>query len=188
MNAAMMDAVKQGDLPGARACLQPGDVNRADPQGMTALMWAARAGRLDLAAWLLACGADVHAGDERGLSALFHACHNPDDDRGHPDMVRLLLQHGADVEVAIGFGVRPLMFAAGNGEAGVVQALLDGGADPLARNEFGRTALMMVKDRDYVDVINILHEAESLREAGHCGTRNAPDQQVVTFLKPAQRP
>jgi ankyrin repeat protein len=87
----------------------------------------------------------------------------------------------------IGFGVRPLMYAAGNGEAGVVEALLRAGADPLARNEVGRTALMMVKDRDYVDVINILHEAEALRESANCGSRNAPDMQVVTFRKPAPR-
>jgi len=79
------------------------------------------------------------------------------------------------------------MYAAGNGEAGVVQALLRGGADPLARNEVGRTALMMVKDRDYVDVINILHEAEAMLEAASCSSRNAPDMQVVTFLKPARK-
>jgi len=99
----------------------------------------------------------------------------------------MLLAAGADKEAKIGFGVRPLMFAAGNGEAGVVEVLLRAGADPLARNEVGRTALMMVKDRDYVDVINLLHEAESMLEAGGCGSRNAPDMQVVTFLKPAPK-
>ena len=69
----------------------------------------------------------------------------------------------------------------------MVEVLLRAGADPLARNEVGRTALMMVKDRDYVDVINILHEAESLLESASCGSRNAPDMQVVTFLKPARK-
>jgi ankyrin repeat protein len=77
------------------------------------------------------------------------------------------------------------MYAAGNGEASVVEALLRAGADPAARNEGGRTALMMVKDRDYVDVINILHEAELALGGEGCGTRNAPDMQVVTFLKKA---
>jgi uncharacterized protein len=75
------------------------------------------------------------------------------------------------------------MYAAGNGEVGVVEALLRAGADPMARNEGGRTALMMVKDRDYVDVINVLHMAESQQETGTCGSRNAPTMQVVTFLK-----
>jgi ankyrin repeat protein len=64
-----------------------------------------------------------------------------------------------------------------------VEALLGAGADPAARNDGDRTALMMVKDRDYVDVINLLHEAELALGGENCGTRNAPDRQVVTFLK-----
>ncbi|MBN8489394.1 MAG: ankyrin repeat domain-containing protein, partial [Burkholderiales bacterium] len=151
------------------------------------LMWAARTGQRALAQALLSAGAAVDARDARDYTALFHACHDPDEDRGHPELVALLLQAGADKEACIGFGVRPLMYAAGNGEAAVVQVLLQAGADPLARNEVGRTALMMVKDRDYVDVINLLHEAEGLQESGSCGARHAPNQQVITFLKPASR-
>jgi hypothetical protein len=45
----------------------------------------------------------------------------------------------------------------------------------------------LVKDRDDVDVINILHEAEAMLEAASCSSRNAPDMQVVTFLKPARK-
>jgi len=44
-------------------------------------------------------------------------------------------------------------------------------------------------EKFYVDVINLLHEAE--RDAGvaegSCSTKNAPGSQVVTFLKPAVR-
>ena len=51
------------------------------------------------------------------------------------------------------------------------------------------TALMMVKEKFYVDVINRLHEAE--RDAGvdegSCGTKNAPGSNVITFLKPMAR-
>jgi len=47
----------------------------------------------------------------------------------------------------------------------------------------------MVKEKFYVDVINLLHEAE--RDAGvgegSCSTKNAPGSNVVTFLKPAPR-
>ncbi len=162
-------------------------MNTAGPAGVTPLMVASVLGRPVIVARLLAAGAAVDAVDERAFTALFHACYNPDEDVGHPEVVELLLAAGADKEARIGFGVRPLMYAAGNGEAGVVEALLRAGADPMARNEVGRTALMMVKDRDYVDVINILHEAESMRETGGCGARNAPDMQVVTFMKPARR-
>jgi len=184
---AILDAIRVGDAEAVERLATPETVNAAGPGGVTPLMVAAVRGQRAIVACLLAAGAAVDAVDDRGFTALFHGCYDPDEDRGHPDVVELLLAAGADKEAKIGFGVRPLMYAAGNGEAGVVEVLLRAGADPLARNEVGRTALMMVKDRDYVDVINILHEAEALLESASCGSRNAPDMQVVTFLKPARK-
>jgi len=117
------------------------------------------------------------------------AVHNADLDRGFADVVDTLIQHGADIEARITYGIRPLMLAAGYGEAAVVATLLRAGADVLARNDGGLTALMMVKEKFYVDVINLLHEAERDAgvEEGSCSTKNAPGSNVVTFLKPAAR-
>jgi len=188
MGERIMDAIKAGDVEAVDRLATTETVNAASRDNMTPLMLAARLGHAAIVAKLLAVGAVVDATDDRGYTALFHGCYDPDADRGHPEVVELLLGAGADKEVMIGYGVRPLMYAAGNGEAGVVQVLLQAGADPLARNEVGRTALMMVKDRDYVDVINLLHEAEAMLETASCGSRNAPDMQVVTFMKPARNP
>jgi uncharacterized protein len=184
MGQSLVDAIRSGDAEAAGRLASPEAVNAAGPGGVTPLMLASVLGQRAIVASLLAAGAAVDATDDRGFTALFYGCYDPDEDRGHPEVVELLLAAGADKEARIGFGVRPLMYAAGNGEAGVVEALLRAGADPLARNEVGRTALMMMKDRDYFDVINILHEAEAMLEVGGCGSRNAPDMQVVTFLKP----
>lgn len=183
MTRTLLDAIQSGDVAATRSLATRNAVNARGEGGVTPLMLAAGFGQREVVAALLAAGADVNAADERGFTALFYGCHNGDADRGYPDVVEALLAAGADKEAKIGYGVRPLMYAAGNGEAGVVEALLAAGADPMARNDGGRTALMMVKDRDYVDVINILHEAEMKVEAGSCGSRNAPDMQVVTFLK-----
>ncbi|MBK9161184.1 MAG: ankyrin repeat domain-containing protein [Nitrosomonadales bacterium] len=133
----------------------------------------------------LASGADANARDEQGWPPLAHAVYNHERKCGSADVVRALVEAGADVEAPIGYGVRPLMLAAGYGEADVVAVLLWAGADVLARNEGGYTALMMAKQKHYVDVINLLHEAEQLAGVGEgsCASKNAPGSNVITFLK-----
>jgi ankyrin repeat protein len=152
---------------------------------MTELMSAAYAGDLEHVRQLLAAGADVNAKDEGGWTALMKACYNAEQKRGYAEVVQALIDAGADVEAPIGYGVRPLMLAAGYGEADVVDTLLKAGADVLAKNEGGYTALMMVKQKFYVDVINLLHEAEQLAGLGEnsCASKNAPGSNVVTFMK-----
>ncbi|MFN3397924.1 MAG: ankyrin repeat domain-containing protein [Sulfurimicrobium sp.] len=149
-------------------------------------MQASASGNLPMVEALIKAGADVNATDETGWTALMKACFNDEMDRGFPEVVQRLIDAGADVEAQIVYGTRPLMLAAGRGEAGVVDVLLKAGADVLAKNEGGRTALMMVKEKFYVEVINQLHEAEMkvIGEGPSCGTKNAPGSNVVTFLKP----
>lgn len=187
MSDTLFNAVKSGEPSQLDAALAGADVNARGEGGMTPLMMAAGQGQLAMVKALLAAGAEVEARDEREYTALMHGVYNPDLDRGFPEVVQALIAAGADFETKIFYDIRPLMLAAGAGEAGVVQVLLKAGADPKARNEGGRTALMMVKDKDYIDVINLLHEAESNVEASQegagCGSRNAPGSNVVTFLK-----
>jgi len=190
MSEQLLDAVNAGDLAQASQLLAGGaDLDARDAYGATALMNAAHSGNAEMVEALLAAGAEVDAKDELGWTALMKACHNADQNRGFPDIVARLIAAGADPNARITYGIRPLMLAAGYGEAAVCEALLSGGADVLARNDGGLTALMMVKDKFYVDVINLLHAAE--RDAGvgegSCSTKNAPGSNVVTFLKPQVR-
>lgn len=187
MSAELVEAVKAGDINTARSLLTAGaDVNSRDSEGSTLLMLAAHAGNLAMVSALLEAGAEVNASDERGWTALMKAAYNAELDRGFADVAQALIDAGADVEMPIGYGIRPLMLAAGYGETAVVETLLKAGADVTARNEGGLTALMMVKQKHYVDVINMLHEAE--RDAGvgegSCSSKNAPGSNVITFLKP----
>jgi ankyrin repeat protein len=188
MSAPLLEATKEGNVERVRECLAAGDdPNVRNADGATALMLAAHAGHLPVVQALLAAGADVNATDALGWGPLAKAVHNPDRNRGFPDVVAALIAAGADIEARIGYGIRPLMLAAGYGETAVAELLLKAGADPLARNDGGLTALMMVKEKFYVDTINLLTEAE--REAGvgegSCATKHAPGSSVVTFLKPA---
>jgi len=134
MSEFLLRAAAAGDLSRVQELLAAGaDCNARDAEGATALMLAAHAGRLDVVHALVGAGADVNATDARGWGALAKAVYNADLDRGFADVVEALVRAGASVEAPIGYGIRPLMLAAGYGETAVVEALLKAGADVLAR-------------------------------------------------------
>jgi ankyrin repeat protein len=112
------------------------DVN-AKPNGWTALCTAIHAGHTDVARLLLKNGAhpeikmDVeYNGIPRGATALYcaAAC-------GHLEIVRLLVMAGANLNVHVPhskgsrIGTNPLNAAAGRDHLGVVEYLLEAGAD-----------------------------------------------------------
>lgn len=187
MSDKLFGAIKTGDVESVRRMLAAGaNTGTRDSEGATLLMVVSHSGNLPMVRVLIEAGAEINASDERGWTALMKAAYNAEQDRGFADVVQALIDAGANVEAPIGYGIRPLMLAAGYGETAVVETLLRAGADVMARNDGGLTALMMVKQKHYVDVINVLHEAE--REAGvgegSCSSKNEPGSRVVTFLKP----
>ena len=63
-----------------------------------------------------------------------------------PDVARLLLEHGADVNAQGDYHLIPLHVAAQHGRVKVVRVLLEYGADVGAENDHGYTALQMARD------------------------------------------
>ena len=138
-DALLIEAVKADDAAGLRALLDRGvDANARQPDGATALAWAAMRSNAETAAALLEEGADPNLANDLGIGPLAIAIQN-----GARDIVRLLLERGADPNHARENGETPLMAAARLGQTDVVEMLLDRGADPNAREKrFGQTALM----------------------------------------------
>lgn len=60
---------------------------------------------------------------------------------GHTGVVRLLLEKGADADLADGMEMTPLMHAAQQGHAGVVKLLMEAGGDVTARDSLGNDAM-----------------------------------------------
>ncbi len=98
--------------------------------------------------FLLDHGADVHAKDSSGCTALFYAVKEAWAEEDF-ELVKLLIEYGADVNVRCGKNLQtPLMCAY---EIEIVQFLLDHGADVHAKDRFGKTALQRAKESKYVN-------------------------------------
>lgn len=189
MSQELFAAAQAGDAATLKALIESGaDHAATDEAGETALMHAARNGHLAAVELLIAAGADVNAKSPQGWTALARAAYNGDTGCGYVEVVEVLHQAGAALDERIFFGITPLMLAAGGGDAPVVEWLINAGADVLATNDGGRTARLMANDKFYVDVINLLTEAErqlGVQEDGSCSsTKSVVKPQVVNLLKP----
>ena len=185
----LLVAASSGDVARIEALLAAGaDHAAADEAGETALMHAAHNGHVAAVEALIAAGADVNAKSPQGWTALAKAAYNGDTERGYVEVLEVLHEAGASLDERIFFGITPLMLAAGGGDAAVVEWLINAGADVLATNEGGRTARLMANDKFYVDVINLLTEAErqlGVSEDGSCSsTKSVVKPQVVNLMKP----
>ncbi|HEY7339111.1 MAG TPA: ankyrin repeat domain-containing protein [Bryobacteraceae bacterium] len=139
----LIGAVKSGDRTQVAALLQQHvNVNAAEGDGTTALMWAVRAtftkddsGIADL---LIGAGADVRVANRYGVTALYLACQN-----GNAPLIQKLLKAGADPNAATAENETALMTAARTGVVDSAKALLDHGAQVDAKESWhGETALM----------------------------------------------
>jgi len=189
MSQELFAAARSGDVSQIKALLAAGaDHAAVDAAGETALMHAAHGGHVAAVQVLIAAGADVNAKSPQGWTALAKAAYNGETERGYVEVIEVLHQAGAALDERIFFGITPLMLAAGGGDAPVVEWLINAGADVLAANEGGRTARLMANDKFYVDVINLLTEAErqlGVQEDGSCSsTKSVVKPQVVNLMKP----
>jgi ankyrin repeat protein len=101
------------------------DASASLPGGETALMTAARTGKIRAVKALLAGGADVNAKEvQSGQSALVWAAAE-----GNVEVVEALIAAGADFRLRLRSGLTPLLIAARDGQTGVVKALLKAGAN-----------------------------------------------------------
>jgi ankyrin repeat protein len=110
--------------------------------GMTALMWASQSGYLEIVRFLVERGgANVNAAQtDDGMTSLMFACQF-----GHLETARFLIECGNAVvnTASTDSGHTALMCASEMGHDEVVTLLLQHGADKLARNHAGETALAL---------------------------------------------
>lgn len=154
-----------------------------------ALFGAAEEGDAAGVARLLASGASV---DERlskgGETPLMRAAA-----RGHEEVVRALLDAGADACAHRADGFTPLILAVFFGHEGVVRLLVERGADASARTGLGTTATRWAEARGFTSMATLLREAEASRpraaartfeeKPAHTKAATAASDEVEIFFK-----
>jgi len=167
----------------------PAAVRLRDPeQHATALHWAIINGKQQVAAFLIAHGADIEAKGKQGMTPLHAAAYRGDTGimtlllarganidavdnadgtallktvgHGHLDAAKLLLAHGARVNVKErDGGLTPLHAAIVNKYPALVQLLLAHGADIKARDKSGATPLLYAQMARQPEIVKMLTKA-----------------------------
>lgn len=150
------DAAQNRDIAAVdRLLKQHASVNTAQPDGTTALHWAAHWNDADMVALLLKSGADAKAVNRYDTTPLSEAAAI-----GNPLIIEQLLKAGADPNTrTTADGETVLMTSARAGNTEVVKILLDHGADVNAKEGYrGQTGLMWAAAEHHPEVVKLLLE------------------------------
>jgi ankyrin repeat protein len=155
-SATVVSAARSADVDAVRKQIAAGaDVNALEPDGTSALLWAAYQSSPELVGMLLAAGADPNVANEFGVTPLLQASRY-----GDAATMAVLLKGGADIATATRDGETPLMASARAGSVSAVKLLLDNGADPSATESLqDQTALMWATAEGHLDVVDALLKA-----------------------------
>lgn len=121
--------------------------------GKTPLLYAIDADQPAAVEALLAAGADIEEphGDDYGCRPLgFAAC------RGHDEVVRILLDYGADMEARNNADATAVVSLATEGHVSTMQLLLERGADARSRTSSGYNALEAATCDDDIEMVRLL--------------------------------
>ena len=155
VDARVADAVQHhASVAAVRALLaQHADVNAPQPDGATAIAWAAHWDDAEVADVLIRAGANVNVANDLAITPLMLASIN-----GDAPMLEKLLAAGADPKAARTSGETAIILAARSGSVAAIKTLVAHGADVQAKTKSGDTALMFAAAERHPDAVHALIE------------------------------
>ena len=140
--ADVFDSFKTGDFNQALADIQAlENIDETDQDGWTALMYAARLGKTDLAKILIEKGAHLEAKNHAGLTPYLWAAY-----AGHVEMMKLLNQSGADIDAENAYHENALDIASSMAELEAVRYILNATTDENKRQKMAQNAIYLTQD------------------------------------------
>lgn len=151
----LVEAVKRGDLTAVRSMVATkANVNATEPDGTTALHWAADLGDVRMVDLLIKSGATVKVANRFGATPLGLAAV-----RGNAAVVERLLAAGEDANAVVN-GEPVLMTASRAGNVDTIKALLAKGANVNVREAvYGQTPMMWAAAAGQTAAVKTLAEA-----------------------------
>jgi ankyrin repeat protein len=142
---------KKNNLTILRILINNGiDIESKDPDGNTALIFAAKYGYEDIIKILLNYGANVNASNNEDETVLMNACvYNSH--KNSTNIFRLFLEHGADINGKT-YNTNPLYSAIQSNNLDIVQLLLDHGSDIDFIDKYIYSPLMWSIHNDRYDI------------------------------------
>jgi len=163
LESPLFFAARAGSLELVRQLLEKGaDPNHNNVSSVSPLHVAISSGHAEVAKLLLEARADPNDADLAGMTVLMFAA-----SFGDNVITKLLLSHGASVQTRQNStGLVALHYAAAAANPDVITTLLEARADPLAKDNGGRTPRDALEPQlehgDFRSCINILRQAEGL--------------------------
>jgi ankyrin repeat protein/uncharacterized protein YbdZ (MbtH family) len=156
LNAALIEAVKAGDINQIERLVADGaDVNVKSRDQWSPLMTESPGGEMEMVETLFGEGAiKANSSAGQGWSTLMIATIE-----GHGEVVRALLEYGAEVDAENNQGWTAMRFAVSMDETVILRLLLMVGADANLADHEGTTALMQAAGENSVESLKALLDA-----------------------------
>ena len=121
----IFDAIKAGDLAKVKSAVEkaPQALNSLNPYDQTPLIASVQEKEEEIAAYLIASGADVNARDKSHATPLSYAIM-----RNMSDIAKRLIDGNADTDTPAMYNLKPLAFALEFGRLDIANMLIDKGA------------------------------------------------------------